>query len=188
MSPSLPDAPAGSQLPGPTGLASLAEIAHELRTPLTAMAVTAELLSEDPAHLDSNQVRQMVATLHRSTVWLHQLVENLHAFTAPGAPPGAPVDLCAVLHETECVLGLLLTAKRQRLEVHAPEGLPPVCGAPRPLGQVFLNLLGNASKFAPSETVIRVLFSRTEAGVRVAVEDRGPGFPASAAARLFDPF
>src|SRR5207249_2247287 len=107
MSPSLPDAAAGSQLPGPTGLASLAEIAHELRTPLTAMAVTAELLSEDLAHLDSNQVRQMVATLHRSTVRLHQLVENLHAFTAPGAPPGAPVDLRAVLHETECVLGLL---------------------------------------------------------------------------------
>jgi signal transduction histidine kinase len=56
------------------------------------------------------------------------------------------------------------------------------------LGQVYLNLLGNASKFAPPATVIRVAFRRTEAGVRAAVEDRGPGVPAGAAARLFEPF
>src|SRR5207248_3086111 len=48
--------------------------------------------------------------------------------------------------------------------------------------------LGNASKFAPPDTVIRVTLRRTEGGVRVVVEDRGPGFPASAAVQLFDPF
>ena len=51
-----------------------------------------------------------------------------------------------------------------------------------------LNLLGNASKFAPARTLIRVPLIRTGVGVRVAVEDRGPGLPAGAAARLFDLF
>jgi signal transduction histidine kinase len=192
MSLSLPDAAAGSRLPEPADLASLARIMHELRTPLMAMGMTAELLSEDLDHLARPEVRQLVATLHRNTVWLHQLVENLHAFTAPGRGPGAqacaPVDLREVLHEIECVIGPVLAAKGQRLEVVAPAALPPVRAARRPLGQVYLNLLGNASKFAPRDTGIRVVLSHTEDGVRVAVEDCGPGFPASAAAQLFDPF
>jgi signal transduction histidine kinase len=98
------------------------------------------------------------------------------------------VDLRDVLHETERVLGPLLAAKAQRLEVLAPAALPPVRAARQQLGQVCLNLLGNASKFAPQDTEIQVVLSHTETGVRVAVEDRGPGFPVSAAAQLFDPF
>jgi K+-sensing histidine kinase KdpD len=157
-----------------------------------AMGLTAELLSEDLDHLERSDVRQLVTTLHRNSVWLHQLVENLHAFAAlaraPGAQQCAPVDLRDVLQEAERVIGPVLAAKAQRLDVRAPAALPPVHVARQPLGQVFLNLLGNASKFAPPDTVIRVAFRRMEAGVRTAVEDRGPGFPASAAARLFDPF
>jgi len=137
-------------------------------------------------------VRYLVDTLHRNSLWLHQLVENLHEFAAPSrAPPplaGAVVDLCAVLDETEGVIRPLLAAKGQRLDVLAPEALPPVPVARQALGQVCLNLLGNASKFAPPDTVIRVVLCRTQTGVRVAVEDRGPGLPAGAAARLFEPF
>jgi signal transduction histidine kinase len=172
--------------------AALAKAAHELRTPLMAMGLTAELLSEELDHLARPDVRQLVATLHRNTVWLHQLVENLHEFAALGQKTGAlacaPVDLRAVLHETERVLGPLLAAKDQRLEVLVPAALPLVPAARQLLGQVYLNLLGNASKFAPAGSLIRVPLIRTEGGVRVAVEDRGPGFPASAAVQLFDPF
>jgi signal transduction histidine kinase len=172
--------------------AALAKVAHELRTPLMAMGMTAELLSEELDHLARPDVRQLVATFHRSTVWLHQLVENLHEFAALGQESGAlactPVDLRAVLHETVRVLGPLLAAKDQRLEVLAPAALPRVPAARQLLGQVCMNLLGNASKFAPAGTPIRVPLIHTKVGVRVAVEDRGPGFPASAAVQLFDPF
>jgi signal transduction histidine kinase len=192
MSPSRPDPDPGSRLPEPDGLASLVRIVHELRTPLMAMGLTAELLSEDLDHLARSDVREMVTRLQRNSVWLHQLVENLHEFAAPGRTPGAqggaPVDLREVLQEAERVIGPVLAAKAQRLHVRAPAGLPPVHVARQPLGQVYLNLLGNASKFAPPDTVIQVAFRRTAAGVRAAVEDRGPGFPPAAAARLFDPF
>jgi K+-sensing histidine kinase KdpD len=157
-----------------------------------AMGMTAELLSEDLDHLARPDVRQLVDTLHRNTLWLHQLVENLHEFTASRPAPGAlacvPVDLREVLQEIQWVVGPVLAAKAQQLEVLAPESLPTVRAARRPLGQVYLNLLGNASKFAPPDTDIRAVLSPTQAGVRVTVEDRGPGFPVSAAARLFDPF
>jgi signal transduction histidine kinase len=172
--------------------AALAKVAHELRTPLMAMGMTAELLSEDLDHLARPDVRQLVTTLHRNSVWLHQLVENLYEFAAldrePGALACAPVNLRAVLHDTERVLGPLLAAKEQRLVVLAPAALPLVPAARQLLGQVCMNLLANASKFAPAKTLIRVPLIHTEVGVRVAVEDRGPGLPAGAAARLFDLF
>jgi signal transduction histidine kinase len=176
----------------PTMAAALAKAMHELRTPLMAMGTAAELLSEDLDHLERPAVRQLVATLHRSAVWLHQLVENLHGFTAleqgPGVSERVPVDLRAVVQETERVLGSVLASKRQVLEVLAPQEVPPVDATPRLLGHVCLNLLSNASKFAPVGSPLRVVLSPTIVGVRVAVEDRGPGFPAAAAARLFEPF
>jgi len=192
MSLSLPDRAPARRRPEPTSLASLAKAVHELRTPLMAMGMTAELLSEDLDHLERPQVRRLVATLHRSTVWLHQLVENLHGLGTLGREVDGrertPVDLRAVVHETEQLLGSLLAGKDQHLEVVAPAALPPVPAVRQQLGQVCLNLLGNANKFAPPGTPLRVVLSGTEAGVRVAVEDRGPGIPAGAAARLFEPF
>jgi signal transduction histidine kinase len=190
MSVSGTDEPA--PLAGAAQDAALAKLMHELRTPLMAMGTAAELLSEDLDHLERPAVRQLVATLHRSAVWLHQLVDNLHGFAAlaqePGVPERVPVDLCTVVHETERVLGPLLATKNQFLEVLAPAALPRVDAVPRLLGQVCLNLLSNASKFAPAGSPLRVVLIPTEAGVRVAIEDRGPGFPAAVTARLFEPF
>lgn len=52
-----------------------------------------------------------------------------------------------------------------------------------------INLLDNAVKYSPSSATIRVL---VEAGprnsVRLAIQDEGPGIPASEAHRIFDRF
>src|SRR5438477_3548612 len=58
-------------------LTVLATVAHELRGPLTALATSSELLAEDFAHLDPQQVKGMLSAMHRRTLWLQGLVENL---------------------------------------------------------------------------------------------------------------
>ena len=58
-------------------LTVLATVAHELRGPLTALATSSELLAEDFAHLDPEQVKSMLEAMHRRTLWLQGLVENL---------------------------------------------------------------------------------------------------------------
>src|SRR6516164_4561613 len=58
-------------------LTVLATVAHELRGPLTALATSSELLAEDFAHLDPEQVKSMLGAMHRRTLWLQGLVENL---------------------------------------------------------------------------------------------------------------
>src|SRR5437867_13170601 len=58
-------------------LTVMATIAHELRGPLTALATSSELLAEDFLHLDPEQVKAMLGAIHRRTLWLQGLVENL---------------------------------------------------------------------------------------------------------------
>jgi two-component system sensor histidine kinase KdpD len=52
--------------------------------------------------------------------------------------------------------------------------------------QVVRNLLGNAAKYSPSEAPIEVVVEETEERVCVRILDRGPGFEADEAERLFD--
>src|SRR6185369_5760097 len=58
-------------------LTVLATVAHELRGPLTALATSSELLAEDFLQLDPQQVKSMLGAMHRRTLWLQGLVENL---------------------------------------------------------------------------------------------------------------
>src|SRR5687768_11899478 len=58
-------------------LTVLATVAHELRGPLTALATSSEILAEDFEALGTEQVRGMLSAIHRRTLWLQGLVENL---------------------------------------------------------------------------------------------------------------
>src|SRR5919206_467049 len=62
---------------GADELTVLATVAHELRGPLTALATSSELLAEDFVRLDVEEVKNMLGAMHRRTVWLQGLVENL---------------------------------------------------------------------------------------------------------------
>ena len=59
---------------------------------------------------------------------------------------------------------------------------------PVEIGEVLYNLIENATKYAPPATEIDVTVTRNAREVSVAVEDRGPGIPATALPYLFDPF
>ena len=54
--------------------------------------------------------------------------------------------------------------------------------------QVLSNLLANASKYSPEQSVIRVVASPAATMVRISVEDQGPGIPPEQQAGLFERF
>ena len=159
-------------------------MAHEIRTPLTSMLTIIELLTEDLDRLEPAQIQQMMTTFHRNTLWLQQFVESLPSL-APAPQPGdardrVPVCLRAMLRAIDPVVQPILATQQQSLTIQGPAMLPAVLVDPQQLGQVYVNLLTNASKFAAAGTSIRVHFLPVEGGVRVAVEDRGPGIPRDA--------
>ena len=68
-----------------------------------------------------------------------------------------------------------------------PAGLELQGDAPR-LTQVFVNLIANASKFAPEGTAVRVGASADGKQVSAWVEDSGPGIPEGDASNIFERF
>ncbi|HEX8968187.1 MAG TPA: HAMP domain-containing sensor histidine kinase [Chloroflexota bacterium] len=167
-------------------------MAHELRGPLTALATSSELLAEDFAQLDPEQVKNMLGAMHRRTLWLQGLVENL--LCAATIREGRlhlyrqSLSMTDVLVDVQAVVGPLLEQRGQRLHVRLLGGLPEVLADGRRLGQVLVNLILNASKFSPPQTSIDVTISRRADMVRVTVADRGPGVSSEQAQRLFEPY
>jgi two-component system sensor histidine kinase KdpD len=167
-------------------------MAHELRGPLTALVTSSELLAEDFELLDPDQVRGMLSAMHRRTLWLQGLVENMLA--AATIREGGlrlhvqALDLLDVIGEAQGLVEPLLAQKEQPLHVHVQGRLPSLSGDARRLGQVLVNLILNASKFSDAQLPIDVTVRGSAKGVRVTVEDRGPGLPTDGVERLFEPY
>ena len=170
----------------------LATVAHELRTPLASVAVSSELLVEDVETLHIDRIRRMASVIHSGALWLQQLLENLlcaatiddgHFRIQPAA-----LDLADLLADVRAVVDPLLCAKGQRLLLSTPDVDLSVSVDARRIAQVLVNLISNASKFAPPRTTIEIGCATRGAAVRVSVADRGPGIRVAAREQLFAPF
>jgi signal transduction histidine kinase len=172
--------------------AVLATVAHELRGPLTALQTTSELLERDFDLLDPQQIRVMVSAMHRRTLWLRDLVENL--LCAATVDDGQlklhirPIDLRELFEEVETLVEPILARRQQQLRVRARAAMPIVAADPRRVSQVLVNLITNASKYSGTQTTIELGATMVGTRVRVTVADRGPGVSAKVAARIFEPY
>jgi two-component system sensor histidine kinase KdpD len=173
-------------------LTVLATVAHELRGPLTALATSSELLAEDFLHLDPEQVKSMLGAMHRRTLWLQGLVENL--LCAATIREGRltlyrqSLSLSDLLADVDAVVGPLLTQRGQRLRVRFGHAVPEILGDSRRLGQVLVNLILNASKFGVANSPIDLTITSRGDSVRLSIADRGPGVTSAHMHRLFEPY
>ncbi|MFH1680851.1 MAG: ATP-binding protein [Candidatus Eisenbacteria bacterium] len=170
----------------------LANISHEFRTPLSAQLASLELLRDQLPEHESDEVRELVLSIERCTLRLTGLVDNLLESTRIEAGEDSirsqRVSLDEVIEEATALMAPLLQQRHQTLEVDLPYPLPPIRGdAPR-LVQVFVNLLANANKFAPPESVVRIGGEVLPGEVRLWVLDQGPGIPAGTIDSLFQRF
>jgi signal transduction histidine kinase len=169
----------------------LALVSHELLTPVTAAMLSCERLERDratplaPQHAEI--LCRMEASLARLASTISLLLEHARLDAAGPSVRGEPVDLAELA--TEVLDEVRSVAQRKglavQLELEAPLPLVPTDG--RLLKVVLANLVSNAIKFTEAGGVtMRV--RQMDGALTVAVEDTGPGIPASERSRLFEPF
>jgi signal transduction histidine kinase/HAMP domain-containing protein len=170
----------------------LANISHEFRTPLAAQLASIELLREGLDTMPPEQRRELVLSLERGTLRLTQLIDNLLESVRIEAGQLAirrqSVDLAMIVEDAQMLIGSLLFQRNQTLDVAIPEGLPPVDGDAQRLTQVYVNLIVNASKFAPESSTIRIGAAAEGDHVTTWVEDEGPGIAEGAGSSIFEQF
>lgn len=165
---------------------------HELRTPLTSITGYAEFLEDQiGGPLTPNQA-EFVAQIQAGASRLQRIVDDMLDFARLEAGAFSLerqwVDLRARLQAE--VASVQPQAREAQLELTTE--LPPdpvmVCLDPGRIGQVLLNLVGNALKFTPPGGRIRVRLLPGDREVRVEVQDTGIGIASAHRARLFEKF
>lgn len=169
-----------------------AQITHEIRNPLSSIGLNIELLGDDVEHLPrerQEEARQILDAVGREVARLTQITEGyLRYARLPDPAPAAGdvgdllADLCAFNQSEAERAGVML-------ELQVEDGLPQVPHDPQRMRQALLNLLKNAQEAAGKGGTVRCSAKATaEGGVRVVVEDSGPGVPEEVRERLFEPF
>jgi signal transduction histidine kinase len=169
----------------------LANVSHEFRTPLAAQLASIELLRDGLKSSPPEQLEDLVLSLERGTLRLTRLIDNLlesvRIESGQVDVRRQSIELADVVEDARGLVQALLRQRRQPLEIDMPEGLSLQGDATR-LTQVFVNLIANASKFAPEASPIRI-GARAEGGSIITwVEDAGPGFPEGDTVGIFERF
>ncbi|OIV37732.1 hypothetical protein BIV57_09130 [Mangrovactinospora gilvigrisea] len=168
----------------------LAAVSHDLRTPLTGLISAAELL-EDPATGPLNgPQRQLAEAVARTAVRLDSLLTDLILVARAERPvPTSPIplDLAATVAGTALDLIGMGSGPAPFLVVDIPPGLAARAD-PLRVHQVLDNLLDNAFKYAPAESIVRVALETREDFAVLTVADHGIGIPAEDLDRVLDGF
>jgi signal transduction histidine kinase len=169
-------------------------IVHEISQPLTGILSTAQgievLLESDGWERAevAEGVSQIVADCKRAA----RVVTSLRDVYRRRRGERAPFDVNSVVADTTALLRSEFDAQEVALTLELCESLPVVSGSQVQVGQVLLNILMNAIQSvhdsAPSDRGVRVTTGLDEAGVRVWVQDTGPGIDTTVIDRIFDPF
>ena len=167
-----------------TGFVS--NVSHELKTPLTALRLSAEMLRE--GRVKEEAQARYLEVIVRESERLTRLVDNVLDF---GRLERGRRKFNLEKHD---VNELLSVAEAQRPRVEAAGLTLTVSPAPAPVvrtfdpdavGQVLVNLIDNAVKYAAGGKAIEVSVG---ANGEIAVADRGPGIAAKHRSRIFERF
>ncbi|WP_338445289.1 HAMP domain-containing sensor histidine kinase [Pelagerythrobacter marensis] len=112
-----------------------------------------------------------------------EVVESEDFATAPDR-----IDLGDVARRAAGILAV--RARERHIELVAPEegqSVPAIAEFRRVL-QILLNLLGNAIRYAPEGSTVRLKLSARKGRARVSVIDQGAGLSAEQQARVFEKF
>lgn len=169
-------------------LGLIGNVAHELRTPLSSIKGYMEGLIDGvlPAEPASYQL------VYREADRLQHLVDDLQELSRVEAQAynldvrSTPVS--RLVEATVARLGYQFEEKGVALEVTVPAELPPVLVDENRIGQVLLNLVGNALQYTPSGGRVSLRACQAGRAVKLEIEDSGIGISAEHLPHLFERF
>lgn len=169
----------------------LHSITHDLRNPVSAIKGFSEFLMKEIAGPLNKAQKNMIVSIDRAAFRLLQMVNNILDIAKMEAGKmqlnyskfnlNELVQRCVDLMQSLAQKKLIkfVIDANEEIELEADSGL---------IERIFINLIGNAIKFTPTNGTITVGLRKENGKLKAWVEDTGPGIPPEYIDRIFDKF
>ena len=166
----------------------IAEAAHRVRTPLATVRAQAEVtLRRVDREENRIALKQMIRAVDESSRAAGQLLDHAMVAFRTDHLEQSELDLGAVLDEIVARQGPVADLK----DITFEQTINPDCiimGDTILIQNAVTNIIDNAVKYSPHETVISVTLTREPNSVILTITDQGPGFEAENIDTLTDRF
>ena len=163
-----------------------ADAAHELRTPISILKVQLHNLQNNE-HISDAALSPLASGIERMGQVIEQILSLYRYSPEQALIQQSEIDLSAI------VKGIIardydqIAMKQQKISLSGGE----VClirGNQFALETLVQNLISNASKYTPEQGEIQVTSKHITSGVRLIIEDSGPGIPQDQYKQVFERF
>ena len=167
----------------------LANVSHDLRTPLTLIKGYAEtvrdITGDDKAHRDE-QMNIIVDEADRLTALVSSVMELSKVTSGAEKCEKVHFDMGQLCDEVSERYDAVCAQNGWQLKLELPDEELPVYADPNMMQRALHNLLGNAMHHMGADGIFVLRAAPSAEGVRIEVEDHGPGIAAEDLPYIFD--
>jgi heavy metal sensor kinase len=168
----------------------MADASHELRTPVTTARTAASVTLQQP-HRVEPEYRETLDIIEQEMARLSRIVDDMFTLARAdaGSYPVRPTPMYLDEVFDEVVRSSRVVASTRHITIADSAVRPaPFTGDEDLIRRLIVNIVDNAVRYAPSNSVIRIALDRVERGYAISVSDDGPGIPADVQPRIFERF
>lgn len=168
----------------------VANVSHELRTPITAIRGFVETIMSGRVN-NKETLQQFLSIISRHTARMNAIIEDLLTLSRVEASAGRVEKrrqpLYSVLDEALSDHMDEASKKRITINIDCAQDLEAAFNF-NLMEQAVANLVGNAVRYSPEDTVVTVSARKEKDNIVISVTDHGPGIPRQHLPRLFERF
>lgn len=169
-----------------------ANVSHELKTPLTTIKGFIETILDSLAHNEISESERFLKIIDKNVNRMVDLINDLLALSRLERLQGTEIlfedqNLASLLQAAVNTCSHRIKEKGMQVRIDCPDDLSAMVDSSL-LEQALVNLVDNAVKYSPEESLVQINASKQDEFIDIVVSDEGPGIGKDHLPKIFNRF